>query len=192
MPGSAAGADTGNPAHDSDRAKLADLIPTWEKTLQDLGVPGLAISVVRGDEVLLARGFGQRDVENDLPADADTLYYIASSTKSFVALAAQILAEEGRIDLDAPVARYLTRFRLATEEATAAVTVRDLLSHSQGLSRAAITQAEAYTGLFDDDFYYRLLAEVEPSGAFDYTNLHFTLLGRLIEAVSGGAVATLR
>jgi CubicO group peptidase (beta-lactamase class C family) len=187
-PGTAADADPASTvAHDdqSDRAKLAELVPVWEKALEDLGVPGLAIAVVRGDEVLLARGFGQRDVENDLPADADSLYYIASSTKSFVAMVIQILAEEGLVDLDAPVARYLPRFRLATAEATAAITVRDLLSHGQGLGHDAITQAEAYTGLFDEDLYYRLLAEVEPGGAFDYTNLHFTLLGRLSETVSG-------
>lgn len=185
LAGSTGSADPGTHDDDSDRAKLAELVPVWEKALADLRVPGLSIAVVRGDEVLLARGFGKRDVENDLPADADTMYYIASSTKSFVALAVQILAEEGRIDLDGPVARYLPRFRLATEEATATITVRDLLSHGQGIGHDAITQAEAYTGLFDEDLYYRLLAEVEPGGAFDYTNLHFTLLGRLIEAVSG-------
>ena len=174
-------ADSVAASADPDGAKLAELIPVWEEALADLRVPGLAIAVVRGNEVLLARAFGQRDVESDRPANADTMYYIASSTKSFVALAVQILAEEGRVDLDAPVARYLPRFRLASEEATAAITVRDLLSHRQGLRHNAITQAEAYTGLFDEDLYYRLLAEVEPGGAFDYTNLHFTLLGRLIQ-----------
>jgi len=185
LSGSLAGADATGHDEASDRAKLAELVPIWEKAISDLRVPGLAIAVVRGDEVLLARGFGQRDVDNNLPANADTLFYIASSTKSFVALAVQILAEEGRVDLDAPVAKYLPRFRLASEQATGAITVRDLLSHGQALAHDAITQAEAYTGLFDEDLYYRLLAEVEPEGAFGYTNVHFTLLGRLIEAVSG-------
>lgn len=185
LSGSSTGSDAGMAGDSSDRAKLAALVPVWEQALEDLRVPGVAISVVRGEEVLLARGFGRRDVESDLSVNADTMYYIASSTKSFVAMAIQILAEEGRVDLDAPVARYLPRFRLASEEATGAITVRDLLSHSQGLSHGAVTQAEAYTGLFDEDLYYRLLATVVPRGEFEYTNLHFTILGRVIEAVSG-------
>lgn len=176
---------------DTDRAKIDDLVAGWTRTLAELEVSGVAISVVRGDEVLLARGFGLRDVGRKLPVDADTLFYIASSTKSFLALAIEILAEEGRLDLDSPVVEYLPRFRLADPEATRSITLRDLLSHAPGLRHPAITQAEAYTGQFDDDLYYRLLAEVVPRGQFAYSNVHFTLLARIVEAVTGDSWRTL-
>ena len=182
-----ADATVGGPGIDVDRAKLDALVPVWEQALEDLRVPGLSVAVVRGDEVLLARGFGTRDPERDLPVDADTMFYMASVTKSFLALTTQILAEEGRLDLDAAVVEYLPHFQLADASATRSVTLRDLLSHAKGLEHPAITQAEAYTGEFDEALYYRLMAEVEATGEFGYSNEHYTLLGRVVEAVTGSS-----
>lgn len=169
----------------SDRRRIDELVPRWERMMQDLRVPGMAVAVVRGDDVLLARGFGWRDVERRLPVDERTLFYIASSTKSYVAMAVQILAQEGKLELDDPVRRHLPRFEISDPEASRTITLRDLLSHARGLRSGLVTQAEAYTGLFDEELYYRLLGRVEPLDRFGYSNLHFTLLGRVIESVTG-------
>jgi CubicO group peptidase (beta-lactamase class C family) len=95
------------------------------------------------------------------------------------------LAEAGRIDLDAPVRTYLPRFQLPDPALTESITVRDLLCHRYGINNSVIVFADAYTGHITDDLYYRELAKADVAGEWAYTNVHFTLLGRLIEAVSG-------
>lgn len=167
------------------KSKTKALRARWEPLLVETRIPGLAVAIVAGDEVILLEAFGKRDVQKNLPADTDTLFYIASSTKSFVAMAITLLAEEGKLDLDAPVKKYLPRFQLADVKATETITLRDLLSHRAGLNHGAISFAEAYSGQIDEEKFYRLLATATPRNAFAYSNLHFTLLGRVIQAVTG-------
>ena len=143
------------------------------------------MAVVRGDEVVLLLGLGTRDADKKLPVTVDSPFYIASSTKSFTAMAVAILADEGKIDLDAPVKRYLPRFTLANEAVAEKMTVRDLLAHRLGIDSGPISTNEAYTGLITEDRYYRLLKRVTPKSEFRYSNLNFTLAGRVIEAASG-------
>ncbi|MEM6429884.1 MAG: serine hydrolase domain-containing protein, partial [Deinococcota bacterium] len=71
------------------------------------GLPGLSLALVQDDQVVYARGFGLRDVVNGYPATPDTLYSIGSVTKSFTVLAILILVEEGKLQLDDPVDRYV-------------------------------------------------------------------------------------
>lgn len=157
----------------------------WERAVTELSIPGMSVVAVMDDEIALLKCFGLRDVEKDLPVTPDTAFYIASATKPFVAMAVAALADEGRLDLDAPVKRYLPRFELAAEEATETITVRDLLCHSQGLNYGPIVLLDAYTGEITEDRYYHFLRRVEPLGRTAYSNVHFTLAGRIVEAVSG-------
>jgi CubicO group peptidase (beta-lactamase class C family) len=98
-------------------------------------VPGVAIALVTKDKVAYARGYGTRDAAGD-PVTADTVFGIGSLTKPFTALDVALLADEGRIDLDAPVRRYLPDFRLSDPEATRTLTVRQVISHASGLPRS--------------------------------------------------------
>ncbi len=180
-----AGATPAAAGSDETSKKLEELSKRWQEAMTRLQAPGLSVAVVQGDRVLLSRGFGVRDPESEAPVTPETMFYIASSTKSFVALAIQMLVEEGRLDLDRPVATYLPRFTLSDPQVARQVTLRDLLAHRRGLDNYPIEQAEAYTGLIDEDKFYRLLGEVEPGASFSYANLNFTLLGRVIEAVTG-------
>lgn len=157
----------------------------WSDAMQDLHIPGAVVLVVNRDGIARQDLLGLRDVERKLPIDPDTRLYIASCTKPFVACATCVLASEGRLDLDAPVKRYLPRFDLADHGYADSVTVRDLLAHRPGLVSRAITFGDAYTGQMTDERYYRLLAGVRPLRSFDYSNLHYTLLGRVIESVTG-------
>lgn len=164
---------------------LADLTERWQRAMTDFGVAGMAMVLVEGDEVVHQVTLGERDPERHLPVTADTLFYLASATKPFVALALAKLAEEGKVDLDAPVRRYLPRFALADEQASASITVRDLLCHRPGLDSFPIVLLDAYTGEITEERFYHFLAEVKPGGGVAYSNLHFTLAGRVIEAVTG-------
>ena len=98
-----------------------------------LKVPGAALVIVKDDRVVLLKGFGVRDVEKGLPVTPDTLFGIASCTKTFTAMAAVISADEGKLSLDDSPKKFLPYFKLLDPEADAKVTLRDLLSHRTGL-----------------------------------------------------------
>ena len=163
---------------------LRAFAPELAAALGEVHVPGMVIGLVQGDSTWILP-VGSRDPACVLPTDAHTPYYIASVTKVFTAQAVLQLVQEGRITLDEPVRHYLPRFRLTDPGMSDSITVRDLLCHGKGLESWPITFGEAFTGQMDDERYYRLLARVEARKSFGYSNLHYTLLGRVIEAVTG-------
>lgn len=165
---------------------FANLETRWQDAMRELNVPGLSVAVVREDKLVYANGFGVRQVDPSKEFTADTICYIASSTKPFVAMAILQLVDAGKVDLDKPVKTYLPRFELPDADLANSITVRDLLCHRYGLSNGIVTLAEAYTGEWDDDFYYDELARsTEARGSWSYSNLHYTLAGRIVQAVTG-------
>lgn len=164
---------------------LAGLSERWQGAMAELGVPGLAVAIIRPGEPPIIATFGIRDAVGEKPVTAETMFYIASVTKTYLAALLAGLAEEGRVDLDAPVRRYLPQLRLPDEALAASLTVRDLLCHRHGINRSEIVWLDAYTGQITEAEYFRLLAGAEIAGEVDYTNVHFTLAGRVVEAVTG-------
>ena len=170
----------------SPQPKVFDkLAADWQSKVRELHVPGFSVAVVCGDHIVYSSGFGETGPPGRKKIAADSLFYLASSTKSLTALASAQLAAKGKLDLQAPVERYLPRFRLADPEATENVTVEDLLTHRRGLTDIPIMVGEALTGEMNDDRFYRLLANVKPREKFVYSNLHYTILQRVLEKVSG-------
>lgn len=170
---------------DAVHPDLADLAQRWRGAMEECGVPALAMVLVEGDEVVHRVTLGRRDPARDAPVTRDTIFYLASATKPYVAFALAQLAEQGKLELDAPVQRYLPRLRLADEAMAARITVRDLLCHRPGLNSGPVVLLDAYTGEISEDRYYHFLAEERPAGRVSYSNVHFTLAGRVLEAVSG-------
>jgi len=166
-------------------AEWQPLHDRWQAAMQELNIPGLAVVAVRGDEVVLLDTLGVCDPAGKQRVEPQSPFYLASVTKSFTALGIAILADEGKLKLDDPVKKYLPRFTLADKELAEKVTVRDLLCHRHGLNSEPIAMSEAYFGNITDDRYYALLGFVESPGKFAYSNLHYTLAGRVIEAVTG-------
>lgn len=166
--------------------ELAGLRDRWTSVHDEFCVPGMAIVVVKDDKVIYLDTFGYRDREKKLPVTPDTQFYIASCTKPFTAAGIMKLVEQGKVGLDDPVKKYLPRFELPDAELTKKVTIRDLLSHAYGINCGPIVFLDAYTGEITEDRYYQLLKEHgEVKGSTQYTNIHFTLLGRVIESVTG-------
>ena len=110
------------------RGPLEGLDGYVEEVMREWHVPGLALGVVRDGKVLLARGYGLRDVEKKLPVTPRTLFAIGSISKSFTSLAIAQLVDAGKIDLDRTVASYLPAFKLSSAAATRTLTVRELLA----------------------------------------------------------------
>lgn len=164
---------------------FAELSERWRGAMADLGVPGLAVAVVEGDTLLHLETFGIRNSVTQAEVDPDTMFYIASATKPFVAMALLQCVDEGKLDLDLPVKKYLPRFQLADAAATESITTRDLLCHRPGINSGAIVFLDAYTGGITDDRYFHFLSSVQPRGTVAYTNVHFTLAGHVLQALDG-------
>jgi CubicO group peptidase (beta-lactamase class C family) len=148
-------------------------------------IPGAAIAVTRGDEVLLVRGYGHDST--GAPVTGNSLFRIASLSKSFTALAVMQLVDAGLLDLEDPVRTHLPEFQLADPRADR-ITVRQLLDHTSGLTDAVVpelsrsqpdTPTEATTSLRSA----RLATS--PGTAYSYSNPNYQVAARLIEVVSG-------
>ena len=115
------------------------LLEAWiESRMAYRQQPGLSAGIVHDQELVWSKGFGWRDPENRSPATPQTLYRIASITKLFTATAVLQLRDEGRLQLDDPVAQHLSWFKIKSRfEDAPAVTIRHLLTHTSGLPREA-------------------------------------------------------
>ena len=110
---------------------------TVARVLDTFSVPGVAVAIVKDGRVVLAKGYGTRRLGETAPVDAHTRFGIASNSKAFTATALGMLVEEGAVEWDAPVQRYLPAFSLIDPYVSRELTVRDLLVHRSGLSLGA-------------------------------------------------------
>jgi CubicO group peptidase (beta-lactamase class C family) len=115
-------------------------------TFPDL--PGIAIVVIKEDQPIFVRAYGMADREAGIKADADTLFYIASSTKAFTALVAAMLDQEGKLKFSDAMTKYSPGIRFKSEIPDK-VTIRDLLTHTSGLRNGPLINRLAFTGQID-------------------------------------------
>ena len=149
-------------------------------------LPSLTVVVTRSSGPVYARSFGRADLASGRAATPDTLYYLASSTKSFLSLAFAALAARGEISLDWTLAELAPDIRFAPELHADRVTLRHLLSHTHGLTGTGIAWRVAYTGDHDPAALWRQLARLRPNreaplGTYRYTNLGYNIAAMLIE-----------
>ncbi len=161
--------------------KLAAIEKTIEEKRSELGVPGVAVAIVKDDKAVFQKGFGLRDVERNLPATADTLFAIGSCSKAFTAMAAVISQDEGKLSLDDSPKKHLPYFKLQDPEADAKITVRDLLHHSSGLDRTDIAW---YTGGLNREEAIKVAGLAKPTakfrGKFQYQNSMYSAAGEVV------------
>jgi CubicO group peptidase (beta-lactamase class C family) len=185
VPTSASYADP--PAASPDFAAIDAYIA---QEMRDVRIPGLALGIVHNDEIAHLRGFGRADPAGTV-VTPQTPFILASASKSFTALAIMQLVEEGKVDLDAPVTRYLPSFSVRDESASTTITVRHLLNHTSGLSENTAYEPMLSNDMSDDALSKRVRAlsdaELEHGAgqAFEYTDANYDALGLLVEKVSG-------
>lgn len=178
-----AGCTAGSGTTDSDRRENLVItdprIDAWMARAFDSSLaPGMAVAVVQGDSILYLNGFGYADREANREVTPESQFYIASSTKSFTGMAAAILRSRGTIDLDSSLAHYLPDLRMEPPLSAAEVTLRDLLTHTHGISSDPIVFRLAFTGQHDPELLESLLARAEPSEdgrVFDYGNIGYNI-----------------
>lgn len=175
--------------------RLEQFVGDW---LTDADVPGASLAVVRDGDLAYASGFGSRELSQNEPATAETLYGVASCTKSFTSLSIQLLEERGKLSVDDPLSTHLDGIRLEGEDGP--ITLHDLLTHSSGLPSLGTSTVLLYrlTGVEEygvplgdrEDFHRHLDGGADeiagPQGErFMYCNSGYNLLGEVVEAVSG-------
>ncbi len=184
-----AGAATARPAAPASASLPAGFDAYVDQVMRAFEVPGLAVTVVKDGAVVLAKGYGVRRLGDPAPVDAQTRFGIASNTKVFTATALGLLVEEGKIEWDAPVVRYLPGFQMWDPWVTRELTVRDLLVHRSGLGLGAGDLLWWPPSTYDRKEIARRLRFLKPvtsfRSAYAYDNVLYLVAGQVIEAVSG-------
>ncbi|MEZ4701433.1 MAG: serine hydrolase [Rhodothermales bacterium] len=156
--------------------------------MADKDIPSLSIALVDGREVVWTSGYGVAQPASSTPATGETVYRVASLSKLFTAMAVMQLVEQGRLDLDAPITRYLPDFQPANPFGTP-ITLRQIHSHRSGIVR------EPPVGHYFDPTEPSIAATVEslnrttlvyaPTTQTKYSNAAVTVAGRVVEVVTG-------
>jgi CubicO group peptidase (beta-lactamase class C family) len=169
------------------KAALAGIEAVAADAMKKFDVPGMALAVVRGREIIFAKGLGYRDVEKQLPVTVDTLFAIGSSSKAFTTFTLGTLVDEGKLEWDRPVRAYIPWLKLYDPVTTERLSVRDLVTHRSGLPRHDLVWYNNYEATRES--FVRKLAYLEPSAdlrtRYQYNNLMFLTAGYLIEIVTG-------
>src|SRR5579862_9191851 len=159
---------------------VVDQLAAWE-------VPGCAVAAVQDGQLVLAAGWGQRDLDTGLPVTADTLFAIGSTTKAFTAATVGALVDDGLLEWERPLRDYVPELRLHDAVVTDRLTIVDLLSHRSGLPRHEMvclghpdrSRAEVIRRLR----YLPLSKDLRQ--AFQYCNLGYLMAGHAVDELSG-------
>jgi CubicO group peptidase (beta-lactamase class C family) len=168
-----------------------------EGKMREYRVPGVAIGII-DNGVVTTRGLGVTNVEDPLPVTEHTVFPIASISKTFAATAVMRLVEQGKLDLEAPVRKYLPEFRVRDEAVSRDVTVWNLLTHTPGWEgqvsgpeRGEDTLRNFVATVMPDLMQVAPLDSARgepPAAAWSYNNAGFSVSGRVIEAVTGTSI----
>lgn len=160
-----------------------------EKYMEAFNLPGLAVGVVKDNEVIYARGFGYENVETQKPVTTKSVFHMASVSKPFVATAIMQLVEQGKMDLEAPVIKYLPYFKLAGGDYQK-ITIRQMLNHTSGTPD--VLDYEWDNPVYDEEALERYVKSItseemifKPGEKHRYSNMAFDCLGDVIGKVSG-------
>lgn len=160
-----------------------------EKYMEEQGIPGMAIGIIKDNELLLTKGYGYKNLATKEPINEDSLFHMASVSKTFVATGIMQLYEKGKIDIYKPLVYYIPYFK-AKGDKYKEITIQNMLSHTSGITY--VDDSLWGQGPYDDgalEYYVRSLSELElmwdPGEKFYYNNTLYEVLGHIIGKVSG-------
>ena len=173
--------ETGDGVVVSAEEDLASRIdPIVEAAMERSQIPGISVGIMQGDDVVLAKGYGLADVENEVPATENTVYRIGSVTKQFTAAAIMLLVEEGKLSLDAELTEFFPDYPTGGRR----ITLEQLLNHTSGIK--GYTEMREFGEVIRDDLTHEQLIdmfssapfEFEPGERYQYNNSAFYIVGR--------------
>jgi CubicO group peptidase (beta-lactamase class C family) len=173
----------------AQNAPPADLDEYVARAMKTFDVPGMALAIVKDGKVVVAKGYGVRELGEATPVDENTLFGIGSNTKAFTAAALATLVDEGKIHWDDPVNDHLPGFVMNAPYVSKEMQIRDLLCHRSGLGLGeGDLMFWPHTTFTREEVVYRL-RYLKPATSFRttfaYNNLMFLTAGQVVAAVSG-------
>ena len=147
---------------------------------------GLSVAIVKDGQVVLAKGYGKRSLQDGRPVEADSLFAIGSVSKQFTCACVLLLAEDGKLSVHDPVAKYYPNLTRAKD-----ITLLDLMNHVSGYPDyypLDFVDRRMQRPIADDELirqYAGAKLDFEPGSKYSYSNTGFILLGRIVEKVSG-------
>jgi len=179
---------TARVAHAQDKALVSYVDSVANAAVAQHRTPGVSVAVVKRGKTVLAKGYGFADLENDVPATAETVYRVGSITKQFTSAAIMRLAEQGKLSIDDTLQKFLPSFPTQGNR----VTIRHLLNHTSGIksytSLGPKWQRVIRLDLAPDSLVALFAGEpfdFKPGDRWLYDNSGYFLLGMIIEKVSG-------
>ncbi len=167
-----------------DAQRLDSVVRYVEAEMQRLRIPGMSVAILRGDSIVMARGFGYANVELRVPASDSTIYQSGSVGKQFTSAAIMLLAERGKLSLDDPITRWLPEGRGAWK----GITIRHLLSHTSGIANytdGAVDLHREYSENHLVKLAVKSPLDFGPGAHWSYSNTGFVLLGAIVRRVTG-------
>lgn len=166
--------------------KLAGFDQYMEQLLKDWNAPGVGVGIVVKGKLVFVKGYGYRDYDKKTPITGNTLFQIASNSKLFTAVAVGMEVENGNLEWDMPIKKFVPSIEFYNEELDNNVTMRDMLSHRTGISRHDLIW---FKSEFSRKQLFDKLKYLEPSQplrqGFLYNNLMYTAAGYSIELLTG-------
>lgn len=174
-------------------AQLQDFAAYVDSARKQFDVPGIAVAIVKDGQVVLEQGFGVRELGKPEAVDAHTLFAIASNTKAFTSASLQMLAEEGKLNMDDRVIDHLPWFQMSDPYVTREMRIRDLLAHRSGLGLGAGDLLYWPPTSYSTKEVVQRLRNVPLAtsfrSAYAYDNILFAVATLVIEQVSGQSYA---
>jgi CubicO group peptidase (beta-lactamase class C family) len=157
-----------------------------QKAMQVWRVPGMALAIVKDDEIVFTKGYGVREYGTDKKVDTKTYFTCASTTKAMTAVCMGILVDEGKVNWTDPVSKFLPEFKLYDPLVTQQLMIRDLFTHNTGVGNADFLWVD--NKLSEDEILEKMKL-VKPSypvrSSFIYQNIFYLAAGKVIEKISG-------
>ena len=170
-------------------ARLAEITSLVTAKMAEYRVPGVGLGLLHDGQLHL-RGFGVTNLDDPQPITEDTLFTIASISKTMTATAVMKLVDDGRLDLHAPVRTYLPGFHVLDDETSRTVSLWHLLTHTPGWEGQLITEDRGAEALahFASSIMPTLPQLARPGEVWSYNNAGFALTGRILEVVTGKSI----
>ena len=147
-------------------------------------IPGVAVAVVKGGEVMLAKGYGEANVEHHVPVTPETVFESGSVGKQFTSTAVMLLVQDGKLALTDPITKFLP----GAPASWKGITVRHLLTHTSGIPDYTTDEMDYRRDYTEDEIAqmaFKLTPEFPPGARWNYSNTGYVLLGIIVHKVSG-------
>src|SRR5687767_1907777 len=168
-------------------AQSANVETLVRREMAERRIPGVQVAVVQNKKIVLLKSFGTADIQHSVPTTSKTVFPIFSCTKAFTGVAIMQFVEEGKIDLNAPVSRYLVGLPPSWQD----VTIKQLLVHVSGLPNIlAVLDPVTYglpKGMTEENVWTKLNAmpvSAAPGKRFSYNQTNYALLGKVIDKLT--------